>query len=62
MQTDWKERVKTERDELELKIKNLHTFINSDKFQEVEKTQKDLLRLQHQTMIIYYNCLVARLL
>lgn len=58
---DFLERLKTEKEELALKIEKLTNFIASDKFNELNLMQKNLLQLQAGAMETYHDCLLFRI-
>lgn len=58
---DFKERLKTEKTELEIKLEKLNTFNQSEKFKTVGDDQRSLLLIQAGAMYTYLECLRARL-
>lgn len=58
---EYVERMKTEKAELEQRITKLLAFIESDKFAELDATEKRLLRMQYCGMETYRMALVLRL-
>lgn len=58
---DFKTRLVQEQKELEEKLNKLNTFNESDKFQELEYTQRSLLIIQAGAMYTYNECLKARI-
>jgi len=58
---DFIARIKDEKKELKDKLDKLSSFLDSEKFNELDKNQQRLLRKQHSAMDEYYNCLVLRL-
>lgn len=58
---DFKQRLKTERAELEEKLNRLNDFNESEKVAEIEADQKSFLRIQAGAMYTYLECLKARL-
>lgn len=56
------ERMKIEKVELEQRITKLLAFIESDKFAELDATEKRLLRMQYCGMETYLTSLASRLL
>ena len=54
------ERMKTEKAELEQRITKLLAFIESDKFAELDATEKRLLRMQYCGMETYLTSLSSR--
>lgn len=61
MEETYIDRMKTEKAELEQRITKLLAFIESDKFAELEETEKRLLRMQYCGMETYLTSLAARL-
>ena len=59
--SDYKERVVTEHTELTDKIILLSAFLESDKFDSVEKKQRYFLIVQHAFMIKYAEALSERI-
>jgi hypothetical protein len=59
---EYVEKMKTEKAELEQRITKLLAFIESDKFAELDATEKRLLRMQYCGMETYLTSLAARLL
>ena len=53
MATDVKNRVIEERDQLLEKLNKLDSFIESDKFQEIDDVQRALLQVQATSMNCY---------
>lgn len=62
MEETYIERMEAEKAELEKRITKLLIFIESDKFAELEATEKRLLRMQYCGMETYLSSLGARLL
>jgi hypothetical protein len=58
---DFKERLKTEREELEKKLTKLNDFNQSEKINEIDPVQKSLLSIQAGAMYTYLECLKERL-
>ena len=61
MATDVKNRVIEERDQLLEKLDKLDSFIESDKFQEIDDVQRALLQVQATSMNCYLQCLNERI-
>lgn len=61
MATDVKNRVIEERDQLLEKLNKLDSFIESDKFQEIDDVQRALLQVQATSMNCYLQCLNERI-
>ncbi|MDR1938769.1 MAG: hypothetical protein LBQ73_09790 [Tannerellaceae bacterium] len=59
--SDFKQRLKTERIELEEKLNKLNEFNLSERVNEVGADQKSLLLIQAGAMFTYLECLKARL-
>jgi len=59
--SDFKTRLVTEQSELESKLSKLDDFILSDKFNEIDDTQKALLQVQATAMNTYLQCLTERI-
>lgn len=60
--SDWRERVKIERDELNEKTQKLSDFINhQEKFGAISKKQQTLLQRQETAMFSYLRILDQRL-
>lgn len=59
--SDFKERLATEREELEEKLNKLNDFNQSEKVNNVDPVQKTLLTIQAGAMYTYLECLKARL-
>jgi len=57
----WNDRLINERDELEVKVNKLRTFVNSKTFDHVSEKQKGLLREQLHHMQCYLDILNDRL-
>ncbi len=60
MQTNWKERVSLEKEELDLKIQKLSDFIKTDRFFSLSENQRRLLWLQEAIMLEYSDILKER--
>lgn len=58
---EYVERMKSEKAELEQRITKLLAFIESDKFAELDATEKRLLRMQYCGMETYLTSLASRL-
>lgn len=58
---DFVERLKNERDELEIKIEKLSEFRQTKKFKSLSQIQKSLLKSQEYTMLAYDVILCERL-
>lgn len=58
---DFKTRLITEEQELNIKIEKLESFLNSDKIKNIDKDQLDLLNSQLKAMKKYTHCLKMRL-
>lgn len=56
-----KERLLTEKAELDEKRSKLEAFQNSEAFQKIEPVQMTLLNIQAQAMLTYSQCLLERL-
>jgi hypothetical protein len=57
----FKERLLTEKVELDEKRSKLETFQNSEAFQKIEPIQRTLLNIQVQSMATYSQCLLERI-
>ena len=58
---DFKTRLVSEQVELDEKLKKLNDFNQSEKDNEIDPVQKDLLLIQAGAMFTYNECLKARL-
>lgn len=58
---DFKKRLIVERDELEDKIAKLESFIESPRFENLDKRNGELLIAQHDAMRTYYTILNMRI-
>jgi len=58
---DFKTRLVEEQKQLEEKLDKLDGFIASEKFNEIDDTQKALLKVQATSMNTYNQCLKERL-
>lgn len=58
--SDFKDRLKTEIEELSEKIGKLDSFINGENFKKVDDIQKPLLIIQSSAMQTYLTCLETR--
>lgn len=58
---DFKTRLVSEQVELDEKLKKLNDFNQSEKANEIDPVQKDLLLIQAGAMFTYNECLKARL-
>lgn len=61
MVADFKMRLIDERNELDIKIKKLHEFLDTQVFYDLDSEQKTLLREQYKIMRQYVNILNCRL-
>lgn len=61
MEETYIDRMKSEKAELEKRITKLLAFIESDKFAELDATEKRLLRMQYCGMETYLTSLASRL-
>jgi hypothetical protein len=59
--SDFKDRLKTELEELTEKITKLKSFLDSGKLLEIDEVQGVLLEVQYQSMKTYQRCLKIRL-
>lgn len=59
--SDFIERLKIERNELDTKLSKLKLFIETDGFKSINLLQQSLLKIQAQAMETYYQCLEQRL-
>ena len=59
--SDFKTRLVSEQVELDEKLKKLNDFNQSEKVNEIDPVQKDLLLIQAGAMFTYNECLKARL-
>jgi hypothetical protein len=59
--SDFKTRLASEQVELDEKLKKLNDFNQSEKVNEIDPVQKDLLLIQAGAMYTYNECLKARL-
>jgi hypothetical protein len=59
--SDFKQRVITEKDKLEVKLDKLNAFNSSEKANEIDPIQNSLLRVQAGAMYTYLECLKERL-
>lgn len=57
----FKERLLTEKSELDEKREKLEAFQNSEKFKEIDPVQMTLLNIQSQAMATYSQCLLERI-
>lgn len=58
---DFKTRLIEEQEQLEEKLNKLNAFLESEKANEIDLIQKDLLRIQAGAMYTYNEVLIARL-
>lgn len=58
---DFKTRLVEEQAQLEEKLNKLDNFIVSEKFNDIEDTQRALLQVQATAMNVYNQCLKERL-
>lgn len=59
--SDFLERLKTEKNELQEKLIKLESFIVSAKFDDLAPVQQSLLKIQLYSMSTYSNCLNERI-
>lgn len=59
--SDFKERLENEQTELDIKLRALTKFNNSEKSQAIDPIQKSLLVIQASAMSTYLECLNERL-
>jgi len=59
--TTFKERLLTEKQELDEKRSKLETFQNSEAFSKIDPFQMTLLNIQSQAMAAYSQCLLERI-
>lgn len=59
--SDFKTRLAEEQEQLEEKLNKLNAFLESEKVNEIDLIQKDLLRIQAGAMYTYNEVLIARL-
>ncbi len=59
--SDFKTRLVSEQVELDEKLKKLNDFNQSEKVNEIDPVQKDLLLIQAGAMYTYNECLKSRL-
>ena len=59
--SDFKTRLVAEQEELEDKLNKLNAFNQSQKVNEIDPIQKDLLLIQAGAMYTYNECLKARI-
>ena len=59
--SDFKTRLVSEQSELEEKLTKLNDFNQSDKVNDIDPVQKDLLLVQAGAMYTYNECLKARI-
>lgn len=59
--SDFKTRLVSEQAELEEKLNKLNDFNQSDKVNDIDPVQKDLLLVQAGAMYTYNECLKARI-
>lgn len=57
----FKERLEIEKQELDEKIGKLKSFMESDKFNEVNQLQRSLLQIQAHSMLTYSQILFERI-
>lgn len=55
------DRLKEEKNELNLKMESLRSFMASDKFAEIDNVQMTLLNIQLSAMETYSQCLLERI-
>jgi len=58
---DFKQRLETERVQLEERLNKLDAFLLSEKVNEIDPVQKSLLNIQSSAMNTYLKCLDERL-
>lgn len=58
---DFKKRLIVERDELAVKLAKLESFIESPRFESLDKRNGELLIAQHDAMRTYYTILNVRI-
>ena len=56
-----KENLITEKVELTKKLEKLRTFLESEKYQEIDNVQMTLLNIQEKAMETYSQCLLERI-
>ena len=61
MSNTFKDRLLTEKSELDEKRGKLDAFQNSDAFKDIEPFQMSLLNIQAQAMATYSQCLLERI-
>lgn len=60
---EFKERLQVEAEELrEKRVKLNHFIAYANEFDELDKAQQELLRIQSSAMLTYSNCLEARIM
>jgi hypothetical protein len=59
--SDFKSRLIDEKDQLQDKTEKLDAFLKSDKSNEIDNVQRDLLLIQLSSMITYLNVLTIRI-
>lgn len=59
--SDFKQRLKQEKEELQEKLHKLESFLGTEAFHKVEKIQQTLLLVQASAMETYLRCLHERL-
>ena len=57
----FKDRILDEKEELDIKRKDLDDFQNSEAFQRIDPLQMTLLNIQAQAMATYSQCLLERI-
>ena len=58
---DFKQRLETERAELDERLNKLDDFLLSEKANEIDPVQKSILNIQSSAMYTYLKCLDERL-
>ncbi len=58
--SDFISRLSDEKSQLDEKIAKLNEFMQSDAFNSVDNVQRELLKIQLQSMITYSQCLYER--
>lgn len=57
----FRERLETEKTELDEKRSKLDSFLNSEAFKDIDAVQMSLLNIQAQAMSTYSQCLLERI-
>jgi hypothetical protein len=58
---EYQNRIIEEKDELDVKLKKLKIFLNSDVFTKLSYDEQIRLRLQKSFMLLYFDILVERI-